>query len=198
MSLGSSKGNKLTLKIYEDENLNNKIDPDETLVSDAIVKLNQNIVALTNAKGFVKYANLTPGNYTLSVTKNNQRIPLLGLDKLTVKKNTTIEIPVVKTMPLVGQMIQIKDKYDNQKADFMGINIYAQDLKTGKTLVAVTDIDGNFNFQLIEGLYKIYIQNDRYEIVNNNQEIQLKKGETANKLIFNFKNKELKIRKKQF
>lgn len=101
-------------------------------------------------------------------------------------------------MPLVGQMIQIKDKYDNQKADFMGINIYAQDLKTGKTLVAVTDIDGNFNFQLIEGLYKIYIQNDRYEIVNNNQEIQLKKGETANKLIFNFKNKELKIRKKQF
>ncbi|MBS1572225.1 MAG: TonB-dependent receptor [Bacteroidetes bacterium] len=199
MSLGNTNnGNKLSLKIYEDENINSKNITNKIAVKDAMVRLNNNIVALTNDKGMVKFINLKDGEYNISVTKNNQRIPLLGLEKINVTKNSKLEIPIVKTITLEGDLEEIKDKYDAQVADFMGINIYAEDLVTGKVFVTVTDIKGNFNFQLVEGTYKIYIKNDRYEILNNSQTAELKNSQKPNKIIFNFKNKELKIRRKQF
>lgn len=199
MAIGSrSIGNKLSLKIYEDENLNNTLDANEQLVTDAVVKLNDKIVALTNNKGQVKYMNLKEGDYTLSVSKNNQIIPLLGVDKLSIHKNLKLNLPIVKTISIQGKMVEVKDRYDNQVADFVGINIYAQNLDNGKVTVSVTEIDGSFNFQLVEGKYKFYIQNDRYEILNNQQEILIKNNESPEEILFKFKNKELKIRKKKF
>ena len=38
------------------------------------------------------------------------------------------------------------------------INIYAQNLDNGKVTVSVTEIDGSFNFQLVEGKYKFYTE----------------------------------------
>lgn len=199
LALGSSSvGNKLSLKIYEYENLNNKVDATEIPLSNALVRLNNDIIAVTNNKGVVKYANLKDGDYTISVTKNNQRIPLMGMEKLTINKNVKLEIPVVKTITLLGVLSEKKDKYDVQVADYTGINVYAQDLASGKIFVAITEADGSFNFQLVEGKYKVYIQNDRYEILNNHQEIDLKNTGVLPKLIFYFKSKELKIRKRQF
>lgn len=199
MSLGNSaQGNKLSLKVFEDDNFNQKFDAGEKVIPNAIVKLNQQIIAITNEKGLVKYANMKEGEYDLSISKNNQPIPLLGLGKIKLSNNTKLEIPVVKTIHLLGTLKELKDKYDVQQADLMGINIYAQNLETGKITISITELDGSFNFQLIEGKYKFYIQNDRYEILNNNQELTLKNNSEPEKLIFNFKNKELKIRKKQF
>jgi hypothetical protein len=109
-----------------------------------------------------------------------------------------LDIPVVKTITLQGKLVEIKEKYDVQQADFMGINIYAQNVETKKVTVVVTEIDGSFVFQLTEGKYQLYIQNDRYEILNNQQEVTINQHDAPIDVIFNFKNKELKIRKKQF
>lgn len=191
-------GNKITLELFEDDNLNGIKDQNEKILSNVLVRLNNNIVAMTNARGIVKYSNLEDGSYAVSIYKNNLRLPVLQNDSIVVTHNKTFKIPVIKTNPVAGKLKEIKERYDAETADIMGITIYAQNTETKKLETAVTDAEGSFAFQLPQGQYRIYIENDRYEIVNNAQQITVQNGQVTQPVVFEFKKKDIIIKVKKF
>lgn len=194
----TATGNKITLELFEDDNLNGIKDQSEKALGNVLVRLNNNIVAMTNARGIVKYSNLEDGSYAVSIYKSNLRLPVLLNDSISVTHNQTFKIPVIKTNPVTGKLKEIKERYDAETADIMGIAIYAQNTETRKTVTAVTDVEGNFAFQLPQGQYRIYIENDRYEIVNNTQQITVQNGQAIQPVIFEFKKKDIIIKVKKF
>ncbi len=193
----TATGNKITLELFEDDNLNGIKDQNEKALGNVLVKLNNNMVAMTNARGVVKYSNLADGSYAVSIYKNNLRLPL-QYDSITVSHNKTYKIPVIKTNAVTGKLKEIKERYDAETADIMGIAIYAKNLETQKLVTAVTDVEGSFAFQLPQGQYRIYIENDRYEIVNNTQQITVQNGQAIQPVIFEFKKKDIIIKVKKF
>jgi len=197
-SSATGNENNITLEVFEDQDQNGKRNGNEPLLPGTIVQLNRTTVAITDAKGRVKLAQVPEGHYYITAQRNDQRLDILTGDSLYINKNKTFAIPVIKTYVKKGSLQEIKAAYDTQVQDASGIMIYAQHTQTGKTYNTVTSFEGDFQLKLPAGHYLIYIRNDRYEITNNNQEITVGELNHTAQLIFRYKNKDIRINVKQF
>lgn len=193
----SPNASKASFRVFEDQNQNGILDKNEKTLENVIINLNE-YMAITDNKGFVKFANLPRKEYIITAKKNGQALHLLSDNKITISGNKKYELPVVKVNKISGKMVEIKKKYNVEQTDISGINIYAENLSTNQITSTVTDWSGAFILNLREGKYRIYIQNNRYEIVNNSQVIIVKNIEPTKEIIFNYINKEVKIRVKKF
>jgi hypothetical protein len=192
----TSVGNhNVKLKLFQDDNYNGIMDVKEKAISGKIIRLN-NSVALTNKDGEVNYRNVMPGTYRLSVN-GQEGLQLRGIDSVLVNRNRTILLPMIQNIHISGELKEIRQQYDTKETDIVGINIYAKNEK-GEKFNTFVNPQGGFDLYLIEGNYTIYIENTRYEFLNPSQNIQAVKGETNNKLIFEFKKKDTEIKVKKF
>lgn len=196
-TLSSPNSSKVSFRVFEDQNQNNILDGDEKVLDNVLVNLNEH-VAITDKKGFVKFANLPKQEYNIVVKKNGQTLSLLSNNKVLISKNKKYELPVVKVNTVTGKMIETKKKYDVEQTDVSGISIYAENLSTKEITTTVTDWGGGFMLHLREGNYRIYILNNRYEIANNAQNITVKNNVPTKEVNFNYINTEVEIRVKKF
>lgn len=196
-TLSSPNSSKISFKIFEDQNQNGVLDKREKVLDNVLIQIGDH-VAVTNSRGMATFANLPNKEYSLTVKKNGQELSLLSSKKVSVAKNKRYNLAVVKENTVSGRMVETKKKYDLEQTDVSGINIYAQNTSTNEIRTTITDWSGGFIFRLPAGSYRIYIQNNRYEIANNSQVVSVKDNAPVKEIIFDYVNKEVEIRVKKF
>ncbi len=194
----SGKDNRLKIALKETPELKSTSPAPRNAMQGVIVKLNDDIVASTNKQGWIQLQNIPDGKYLVTAFKNNHTIILKQQDSISIYQNKKLTLQTVKTYTLKGHLTEIKKQYNTQLADITGIIIYAQNTATSEVINTVTDFNGKFSFQLPEGMYNLYIENNRYEIANNRQQVAIEAQTPTPHIEFLIKNKQVKINVKKF
>jgi len=195
---GTGDLNNIILEVFEDQDQNGQRNGKEPVLPGTIVQLNKTTVAITDSRGRIKLNQVPSNNYSITAQRNNQKLDMLHGDSIYINKSKTFAVPVVKTFIQKGRLKEIKAEYDITIQDASGISIYAQNTQTGKTYNTVTSFEGDFQLNLPAGRYLVFIRNDRYEITDNNQEILIGNMLPTSSLVFHYRNKDVRIRVKQF
>lgn len=195
---GTGDQNNITLEVFEDLDQNGQRNGKEPVLPGTIIQLNRATVAITDYRGRIKLSQVPENAYYITAQKNNQKLDILYGDSIYINKSKTFAVPVIKTFTQKGELKEIKAEYDITIQDASGITIYAQNMQTGKTYNTVTSFEGSFQLNLPAGCYLVYIRNNRYEITDNNREICIGNTQPAAGLVFHYRNKDVKIKVKQF
>ncbi|MBZ4189109.1 hypothetical protein [Niabella beijingensis] len=153
----SSDGNncRLELVYYADLNANGKHDRREPAVSSVLVKVD-GITAVTNQKGSVKITGERNKRYTISVISNNNW-SLLEPTEITLRKNTRLEIPLVKTELLTGKLVYTAEKYSDTPPVPSGLRVKATSAG-GAVFTTLTNEQGLFQLYLPENTYTVTME----------------------------------------
>ncbi len=186
---------KLSIQLFHDKNFNGVLDTGETLLTNEPVHLDA-FVAITDEKGKVNFQNIPPGNYVLKI---NETAGLrMSMDpNITVDRNKTLKIGLVKKTRVTGSLAEIKQPYDQLETYVRGVVVYAKDLENNITSTVV-DQNGEFEFFLANGTYQIFIENNKYEYLKPSQTITVDNGEFVPSLLFEYKKKDTEIKVKKF
>lgn len=190
--LNKSKGKKLELAYFEDDNNNGMKDSNEKGAEAITVKLNEE-TAQTNAKGTVKFYDLKPGSYTLYVV-NSKNWGMQEPISIVITKNKSMEVPLVKTIALTGKMQAIEKSYQNTSPILSGIRVNAKDAG-GKTYKTLTDASGNYSFYLPAGTYTVFVETEGmpFSIGNPGNKVTLSPEKAAYQLNFELKDERRKV-----
>jgi len=194
----SSSGKKLALRYFEDNNNNGIRDRDEPLVSGILVKLAKE-VARTDARGEVSFRNLPVGNYLVQIVNDQGWSVPGGSTDLVVTRNQRQEIPLIRTKILKGKLQVIAREYQDSKPSLSGIRIDAVD-EHGRNYKTLSDAEGNYALYLPVSNYQVYINTDGmpFEIVNNNNQIEIGDDSQIYQLDFQYQDNRRKVDVKRF
>lgn len=191
-------GHKLQLTLFKDHNNNGIQDEDEPLVEGAMVKIDQ-LLATTNHNGRVRFSGLPSGSYQLHII-HRQGWALSRDYKITISKNQSLKIPLIKTQIIRGQVRFHINMYENSTPSLSGIRIHATPLQ-GNDVTTYTDQDGRFTFYLPPGQYTFWPNTEHrpftslqesYQMIVNGDESETKE------LLFDLKDNRRKVRIKRF
>jgi len=181
----NSEEKKLELVYFEDRNGNGYRDKEEPLVSGILVKID-GVAALTNDKGAVIFSAVKNKNYVVSVV-NNRGWSTIEQTEVFLDSHKKMEIPLVKTARLTGELVASNDKYASAMAQMAGIKIHAV-AESGKVFSTVTNEKGRFNFYLPENNYMVYVDTEGmpFTIVNPKENVDVT-GKKLAELHFRYK-----------
>ncbi|MBS1781403.1 MAG: hypothetical protein JST70_18905 [Bacteroidetes bacterium] len=148
----------LKVIVYYDANSNNIRDKDEKSLGAVNMGINDEIM-MTDENGVVDYENIQEGNYKLDLanSKMDDLVPVDGLiQSITIKNNTTYQVPFKKGRAINGNIKVISDNYSNYKYGANMIEVTAEDT-SGHKYKTFTDENGNFNLFVSEGIYTVSI-----------------------------------------
>jgi len=194
-TVSTSIGNhKVSFLLFEDKNFNGKLDKDEMTLPGEVVRLN-NYVAITDKKGKVTFQNVPKGVYTLKV--NESAGSRLMMDPvIQVDKNINRNVGLVKKIRVTGKLMEVRQPYDDLETTATGIIVYARNHE-GLIQTAVVNQENEFEFFLKDGIYVIYIENDKYNYIDPVKTIKVESSAKTEPLLFEYskKNKTIKVKK---
>ncbi|UZU00001.1 hypothetical protein ODZ84_10720 [Chryseobacterium fluminis] len=186
---------KVTFQLFEDKNFNGLPEAGEPVLANEIVKLD-NFVAQTDKNGKVVFQNVPEGIYTLKV--NESAGARLMMDPvIMVDTNINRKVGLVKNIKVSGKLTEIKQAYDVLETDVTGIVVYAKS-EDGTIYTAVVNQKNEFEFFLKDGIYDVYIENDKYSYTQPTQTIQVTKEGYSKPVVFEYKKKDTTIKVKKF
>ncbi|MEJ2884485.1 hypothetical protein WAE59_24130 [Pedobacter sp. GR22-6] len=194
-ALGASEGKKLQLRYFLDANNNGIKDENELDAAGVTIRLN-NEAAVTNKQGMVRFYNLEAASYNL-YTLNNTGWGMLEPVQVVMTKNKSVSLPLVKTLPLTGQLILSGRSYADTAPTLSGIMVFAKDA-SGKKYKTLTDAEGRYAMQLPPNDYTVYIETSGmpFAIKNVNNKISLNKE--GLELNFDYRDERRKVELKRF
>ena len=188
---GNNNAKKLELVYYEDRNSNGQKDADEPAVPGVLVKINGQ-VALTDAKGKVAFKGMKKEAYTVAIT-NTKGWSLQEPTQVFLDKNKKMDIALVKTQALFGQLKIIAVKYGDGMPDLAGIRVKARDVN-GNLHQTLTNDHGEFCFYLPRNEYTVYVETEGLPFsIENGQERVALNGSPAELLTFMYRDERRKI-----
>lgn len=146
---------KLELTFFGDSNSNGIRDNDEQPVEGVIAAI-AGTVAVSNKKGRIVLYNLEKGEKTVQVKEGkgwNLPVPL----DVSLQRNTSINVPLVKSGKLSGRLVPVAQKYITREPALEGIRVIATDA-LHRTFLSVTNENGEFYFSLPAGRYIIHVE----------------------------------------
>lgn len=152
-----SKGFKLQVTCFEDQNNNGLKEKGEDQAASILVRIGKEVV-ITDEKGRAEFVGVQPGSYTIQV-ENSQGWVAQGAVTVVITKNKAIEIPLTKTKKLTGKLQLASNKYMTARPDLSGISIYAVD-RNGRKYNTLTNDEGEYIFYLPVGVYTINVVTD--------------------------------------
>jgi hypothetical protein len=110
-----------------------------------------------------------------------------------------MEIPLVKTIVLRGEMQVIEKNYQSTSPILSGIRVNAKDAG-GKTYKTLTDAAGNYSFYLPAGTYTVFVETEgmSFSIGNPENKVELSSDKPDNQLNFEIKDERRKVGVKRF
>ncbi|MBV8251425.1 MAG: hypothetical protein JO154_02360 [Chitinophaga sp.] len=190
------RDHKLTLRYFEDRNGNGVRDANEPAVSDLLVKINH-LTAVTDQKGKVVFDAPADKGYTPTILSTDGWMQ--GVDyTILLNRNKTVEVPLVRSVKLTGNLEKISGGYINGEHALSGIRIHAV-AASGKTYQTLTDNKGQFTFYLPENRYTISVDTvgQTFSVAEEHQSIQVDK-ENTHPLIFHYKDERVEVDVKKF
>lgn len=191
----TTKGNhKVNLQLFEDKNGNGILDQNEEVLAGEPVQLND-FIAITDKKGKVSFQNVPTGTYNLKV-RENAGLRLMMEPNLLINRNENIQVGLIINKKVSGSLQEIKQEYDFQETDVTGVLIYVKD-EEGHIKSTVVDQNNYFEFYLKNGIYEIFIENNKYQYIHPSRKIIIEDGKEIEPIIFEYKkkNKEIKIKR---
>lgn len=191
----STENHKVRFLLFEDKNFNGILDVDEAVLPNEVVKLD-NYVAITDKKGKVTFQNVPTGTYTLKV--NESAGSRLMMDPvIMVDKNMNRNVGLVKKIKVTGKLLEVRQPYDNMETTATGIKVYARN-DMGHIQTAVVNQNNEFEFFLKDGMYDIYIENDKYNYLNPMKNLKVESSAKPEVLRFEYTKKDTTIKIKKF
>lgn len=191
----SEENHKVHLQFFYDTNFNGIFDTDELAFANEAVKLD-NFIAVTDKKGRVYFQNVPPGHYTIKVNETADS-RLATNQNILVDRDQKLSLGLVKRNRIHGVLKEVKQQYDELETDVRGVVIYAEDAQ-GNVSSTLVDQNNEFEFFLANGIYKIYIKNNKYEYADPLYTITLMNGNYTKPIIFEYKKKDTEIKVKKF
>lgn len=186
---------QVSLQLFEDTNANGILDTDEKVLANEPVRLDD-FVAITDSKGKVNFQNVPKGNYTLKIQESAEA--RLMIDPiLFVDQNLKLQIGLIENNKVTGRLVEIKQIYDVLETNVRGIIVYAKN-EEGEVQSTVVNQNNEFEFFLKDGIYHIYIENDRYKFENPIKTIDVKRSINPDVLLFEYSKKDTTIKVKKF
>lgn len=186
---------KVRLQLFNDVNANGKLDSGEKVLANETVRLDD-FMAITDKQGIVNFQNVPKGNYTLKI--NESAAARLMIDPvITVDRNLKLEVGLIKNNRIKGRLREIRQAYDFLETNVRGIVVYARN-QNGEVHTTVVNQNDEFEFFLKDGVYDIYIENDKYEYHNPVQSLKVDSSIEAEVLLFEYSKKDTTIKIKKF
>ncbi len=150
--------NNLKVRLFKDANNNDKWDKGEEAVQEANILINDKYLR-SNEKRETRLRNVSKGEYQIDfsgVSNQNGWLPAKLLsDTIILKKDREILIPFKTSKAIVGKIEFSAAAYSQRgKLKLSGLRIVAVDA-SGKEFETITQSDGTFIFNLVEGEYTI-------------------------------------------
>lgn len=194
-TVSTSIGNhKVRFLLFEDKNFNGILDIDEAVLPNEMVRLD-NYVAVTDKMGRVTFQNVPEGSYKLKVNESvGSRLMMDPV--IVVDKNINMNVGLVKKIKVTGKLIEVRQPYDDLETTATGLIVYARN-KEGFIQTAVVNQENEFEFFLKDGIYVIYIENDKYNYDEPVKKIKVESSAISEVLFFEYskKNKTIKVKK---
>lgn len=167
-----STNRKLELFYFEDLNVNGIFDKGEPVGAGVLVKID-GTTAITNHKGIVSFTGEKNKQYAITIV-NNRNWNLLHPVEITLRKNTRLAIPLVKTELLSGKLIYIADKYAGTAPPPAGLRVKAVS-ENGHVFTTLTNEQGQFSLYLPENKYEVSIEAEglHFKLLHERQTIQV-------------------------
>jgi len=174
---------KLELFFYADLNANGRCDAGEPAASGIQVRID-GTMAITNRKGLVKFTGEKNKRYSVSIL-NNKNWSLLYNPEIVLRKNSRLEVALVKTELLTGKLVYVADKYADAPPPPTGIRVKAIS-KNGTVFTTLINEQGLFHLYLPEDQYILSVdagalgftmlqENETVQILQQHQEtVELK------------------------
>ncbi|RQP13392.1 MAG: hypothetical protein EAS48_03910 [Chryseobacterium sp.] len=196
LPVATAQGNyRVKFQLFQDTNGNGVLDSGERVVANERVMLDK-YVAVTDSKGRVTFENVPEGNYRLRLHQTASS-RLMTDPEIAVYKNISKQLGLVKSTKVTGKLVEIRQAYDKVETSATGIAVYAKD-ETGEVFTTVVDQDNEFEFFLKDGIYEVFINNDRYTFVKPSQTVKVESGTDTLDLLFEYKKKGVEIKVKKF
>ncbi|WP_293938581.1 MSCRAMM family protein [Sphingobacterium sp. UBA5996] len=169
---GHVSGYRLQLTCFDDRNNNGIRENDEPLVESMLIRVGKE-VAITDEKGRVKFVDMEAGSFSIR-TENHQGWIFQGPSTIVLTKNQSMDIPLVKTKSVKGNIQLVASKYLESKPDLSGIRITAND-RQGKKYNTLTNEAGEYVFYLPIGFYRLTVETEGmpFVIENSNCEVEI-------------------------
>lgn len=193
--LKASEGKKLQLRYFMDENNNGIQDNNERDAAGITIRLNTE-AAVTNKQGMVRFYNLENTSYTL-FTLNNTGWGMVEPLLVVMNKNKSVSLPLVRTLPLTGQLILSGRSYADTAPIISGITVFAKDA-SGKKYKALTDAEGRYAMQLPPNSYTVYIETAGMPFSIDNASNKVLLDKEGLELNFNYTDQRRKVELKRF
>ncbi|WP_435223611.1 hypothetical protein [Niabella hirudinis] len=146
---------KLELFFYTDLNANGRRDAEEPAAAGVQVRID-GTMAITNRKGAVKFTGEKNKSYSVSILNNKNWSLLQGLE-ITLKKNSRMDVALVKTELLTGRLVYVADKYADAPPTPAGIRVKAVS-KNGAVFMTLINEEGLFRLYLPENQYTLSVE----------------------------------------
>ncbi|SDE30197.1 COG1470 family protein [Niabella drilacis] len=146
---------KLELFFYADLNANDHYDEGEPVAPGVQVRIDGTI-AITNRKGLVKFTGEKNKSYAISIL-NNKNWSLLKDIEMILRKNSRIEVALVKTELLTGKLVYVADKYADAPPPPAGMRVKAVSA-SGSMFTTLIDEQGFFHLYLPEDQYTLSVE----------------------------------------
>ncbi len=195
-TVATSNGkHKVRFQLFEDKNFNGVLDSGEPVRANEVVKLD-NFVAMTDKKGRVIFQNVPQGSYKV-IVRESAGSRLMMDPTIVVDRNINIKVGLIKNLRVAGKLMEVKQAYDVLETSATGITVYAKN-EEGIVQTAVVNQNNEFEFFLKDGIYDIYIENDKYNYINSKQTIEVENTDYSESLLFEYKKKNTTIKVKRF
>ncbi|MBO9591500.1 MAG: hypothetical protein J7599_01240 [Niabella sp.] len=146
---------KLELFFYADLNTNGRYDEGEPAAPEIQVRID-GTMAITNRKGVVKFTGEKNKSYSVSIL-NNKNWSLLNSPEIVLRKNSRLEVALVKTELLTGKLIYVADKYADAPPPPAGIRVKAVS-RNGTVFMTFINEEGLFHLYLPEDQYLLSVE----------------------------------------
>jgi hypothetical protein len=195
-STGQGGLKKLELVYFEDRNGNGYRDENEPYAPGIMVKIND-LAAITNAKGMVRFSGEKDQTYSVSIV-NNKDWNITQETDVFLNKNIRLEIPLIKRERLTGKLTYIPDKYSDDVPSSAGLRVNAV-AQNGKVYSTITNDEGTFNFYLPENKYSISVESEGmpYALLNPKEDVEVKRNKVVS-LEFKYRYERRKIEVTRF
>jgi len=195
--LQQRNGKNLRLHYFEDHNNNGLQDEEEPDAQGLIVKINGK-ETVSDEQGQVVYRDLETGNYTIEVVHHGGWALQQSLT-VVVDKHKSIEVPLIQTKVLRGKLLLITKNYEKNLPNLGGIRVEATN-KQNKRYSTLTDPQGRYHFYLPADVYHVTISNEGmpFSIVNEQEEINMRKKQSIYELDFQYRDERRKISIQRF
>ncbi|MBE9600468.1 carboxypeptidase-like regulatory domain-containing protein [Pedobacter sp. MC2016-24] len=187
----NAENKKLELVYFEDRNGNGYHDQDEAFQPGIWVKID-GLAAVTNAKGLAKFLGVKDKAYAVTIINDKGWTASQETDVF-LSKDMRLEIPLVKTERLTGQLAYVADRYSEGTPSSAGLRVKAV-AENGRIYNTVTNNEGEFSFYLPESKYSVSVETEGmpYAMINPRERVEVKRNEVVN-IEFKYKYEQRKV-----